>query len=155
MKNVLDTVLKFLPFVAVGAIGYFVYKKFFKKTQTLSDISTATTKEQSVELLSNGLTYLQAANNLVDSMFSRGFAGSLFFNVDEKALGEFMLTICKDEYRKLEQVYNQLKDEIWGFSLDLKKAAFCLSKGGTLSDDLNRCMNKKEKEQYLSHLFVL
>ena len=62
---------------------------------------------------------------------------------------------CKDEYRKLEQVYNQLKDEIWGFSLDFKKAAFCLSKGGTLTEDLNHCMNKKEKEKYLSHLFVL
>ena len=155
VDSILKTVLKFAPFAVLAVVGYFVYKKFFKKTLTLSDISVSTTKEQSIEMLSNGLTYLQAANNLVDFMFSRGFAGSLFFNVNEKALGEFMLTICADEFRKLEQVYARLKEEIWGFSLDLNKAAFCLSKGGTLSEDLDRCFNKKEKAQYMSHLLIL
>jgi len=145
VDSILKTVLKFAPFAVLAVVGYFVYKKFFKKT--LNEVATNATKEQGTEGLSNGLTYLQAASNLIDFMFSKGFAGSLFFNVNEKALGEFLLTICADEFRKLEQVYNQLKDS--------KLPTICLGRGGTLSDDLDRCFSKKEKAQYMSHLLIL
>jgi hypothetical protein len=137
--------LKYIPYLFACIAAWFIYNFFFKKG--VSTILDDTAKEQGFEGLRNGMTYAQAADTLYNSMFSGSFAGTLFFNADEESIGNLLLSIYADEFRKLETVYNAVKKE--------RNPWITIARGGTLADDLRSVFSSKEQTKYMSHLLLL
>lgn len=141
----INKLLKYLPLLLIIPLIVLIYRKFFKKS--INTVAVEQVGEVALQNLANGMTYAQAASHLVDSMFSKSFAGTWFRNVDEDALGAYMKTIRPDEYRTLEAVYQAVKTD--------KLPYVTLGRGGTLTEDIRGAFNSKEMHQYMSHLLQL
>lgn len=140
----LKYVLPFAIGVAVIAVVYLVYKKFrapYAMASTANDEQVAKT---STDRMHNGYTFYACAEQIYSMLYWSWwvFGGFSLKDTDEKALGALLLSVTREEYSSLCDVYLMIK----------KKNA---PDNAPLTEDLMRTFNKTEQRMYLTHLINL
>jgi hypothetical protein len=139
----------------VFGIGYLAYKFLWpiiqKWTHLLkptvdSTINTAdeTILRHSSDRMQNGDTYLQSAEWLYSEMFFLNGFIPWWKDADEERIGNYLLTVRKDEFKQLSSTYLLYRREVDSW--------YQFSHVTTLMSDLKDLFSSSEQSKYLSHL---
>jgi hypothetical protein len=152
--KIFGNVVMWLMVFGIGYLAYnFLWPLIQKWTHLLkptidSTINTAdeTILRHSSDRMSNGDTYLQSAGWLYNEMFESGLF-PWFHDTDEKRVGNYMLTVRKDEFKQLSSTYSLYKKE--------KVSWYQLTDMASLTGDLCDLFSSSEQVKYLLHLSIL
>ena len=135
--------------IGAGLILLYWLKGFFTKSDTAKMVDnyvkdhTNEVIQLSKDFMSTGDTYAVVAQ-LIHDMIYRGQSLAWLKNTDEKALGEVMLRVLKEEYSNLQLAYQLYKES--------NTSWYHFGKGGTLDEDLRGVFSKAEYKTYCGHL---
>lgn len=149
-KNIDFSVLLYaVSFLAVGFVILLLFK-FIKGllpgSSALSPVSEASEKEianNASNRLNNGDTYLNAAKWLYEEMYGNTILG-WWKNSDEDLIGNYLLTIKRNEFDQLQNTYWMYKKDHGFWQI----AAF----KDSLLVDLKDLFSSSNQKKYLSHL---
>lgn len=140
-------VIPWLFVFAFFAGVYFLLNKFLFSESLAGEANSSVDKEimsHSSDRMGNGETYWQGCAWLYEAILG-GAWFSVFRDVNEAEVGDYLLRISKAEYKQLEVTFRLYKE---GQSWMYRHSPL------TLSDYLRGCMNSTEQKQYLTHLGI-
>ena len=136
--------LKYLLLAVVVFLGlYWVYQKVFNPASRAQYREEVKNLADSQRKMTNGRTYYSVAEEIFNHIYWNWWIFSFpWKNTDEKALGQLLQTVSREEFPTLCEIY-----------LFIKKADG--PDQNPLIEDLRKTFNEKEMRQYVGHLVDL